>query len=280
MQGRATSGQENDVCFTWTTSFPDCDVTTDQPEFRSTVSAFALDTFEVTVGRFWTFVEAYPGSQPAPGAGANRHVARSGWDSSWSASLPADRAALTANVACDPFYATWTDAAGANESKPINCVDWFTAFAFCAWDGMRLPTDAEWEVAASGGEDRVVPWEAPPAEAEPDVAHAIFDCLHNAAGSCTGVANIADVGSVPLGVSRWGQHDMAGNVWEWSIDSFAPYSTSPRADFANLTPGPYRVFRGGAFFYRAGGLRAARRAYNGSSVHSFGVGIRCAADVP
>ncbi len=280
MQGRATAGPENDVCSTWTTSFPDCDEDNDQPEFSSTVSSFALDTYEVTVGRFRKFVEAYPGNQPAPGAGAHPKIAGSGWDASWTSSLPVDRAALIANIACDAFYATWTDAPAANESRPIDCVNWLTAFAFCAWDGGRLPTEAEWEYAASGGEDRVVPWEVPPAEAAPDVTHAIFDCLYGGTGTCTGIGNIADVGSVPLGVSRWGQQDMAGNVWEWTLDVYDTYSTAPLSNFANLAPGPYRVFRGGGFLYRAGGLRAARRAYSTPTTNSISFGLRCARDVP
>jgi sulfatase modifying factor 1 len=276
MQGRATAGPESDVCSTWTTSYPDCDETNDQPEFPSTVSTFALDTFEVTVGRFRAFVEAYLSSRPAAGAGANPKIAGSGWDAKWTTSLAADRGTLIANVACDPFYATWTDLIGANERKPINCVDWFTAFAFCAWDGGRLPTEAEWELAASGGEDRVVPREIPPTEGEPEVAHAIFDCLLGGSGSCTGVANIAEVGSVPLNVARWGHLDMAGNIWEWVIDEHAPYDTAERVDYANLAPGLYRVFRGGSFVYRAGGLRAALRAYNSPALRSFAVGLRCA----
>jgi formylglycine-generating enzyme required for sulfatase activity len=277
MQGRATAGPENDVCLLWKKWYPDCDSTLEQPELQSTVSTFTMDTFEVTVGRFRKFLEAYPGSQPAAGAGAHPKIAGSGWDASWTDNLPVDRAALIASVACDPFYATWTDAPAANENKPINCLDWYTAFAFCAWDGGRLPTEAEWEYAASGGEDRVAPWEVPPMETEPDISHAIFGCLYNpSAGLCTGVTNIADVGTVPLGASRWGQLDMAGNVWEWTLDVLARYDTSARVDYASLAPGAYRVQRGGSYSYRAGGIRAAERGYNVPWFTTPIVGVRCA----
>jgi formylglycine-generating enzyme required for sulfatase activity len=277
MQGRATAGPEGDACWKWTKWPAYCDATFEQPEFHSTVSSFVLDTFEVTVGRFRKFLEAYPASQPADGAGAHPKIAGSGWDPAWNASLPTNRAALIASVACEPFYATWTDLPAANENKPINCLDWYVAFAFCAWDGGRLPTEAEWELAASGGEDRVLPWEVPPAEAEPDITHAIFGCQHNAAGLlCTGVTNIADVGSVPLGAARWGHLDMAGNVWEWNLDVLAAYDTSARTDYANLASGAYRVQRGGSFSYRSGGLRAAQRGYQVPWARSHVVGVRCA----
>ena len=286
MQGRATAGPENDVCSSWFLSYPDCDAN-EQPEFRSTVSSFALDTYEVTVGRFRKFVAAYPDSQPIAGAGAHPKIAGSGWDVSWTSSLPADRALLIADVACDPIYATWTDARGANENKPINCVNWYTAFAFCAWDGGRLPTEAEWELAASGGEDRVVPWEVPPIDTVPDSAHAVFDCLYDTARYCTGVANIADVGSKPLGVSRWGQQDMAGGLWEWSLDVFAPYDASARSDYANVVAGSYRVMRGGSFLHRGGSflhrggeLRAAKRGFNVPRFRTNAFGVRCARSAP
>ena len=127
-----------------------------------------------------------------------------------------------------------------------------------------------------------MPWEIPPAEAEPDIAHAIFGCLYGStsSGLCTGVTNIADVGSVPLGVARWGQLDMAGNVWEWTLDVLAKYDTPPRTDYANLASGAYRVQRGGSYSYRAGGLRAAQRGYQVPWERSPGVGVRCARGAP
>lgn len=128
----------------------------------ATVSGFRLDKFEVTVGRFRAFVAAGEGTlakAPAPGSGAHPKVANSGWLVDWSDAakglLPSNKAALESALA----GGTWTATPGANEQRPITNVTWFVAFAFCAWDGGRLPTNAEWNYAASGGsEQRTYPW--------------------------------------------------------------------------------------------------------------------------
>ena len=111
------------------------------PTAPATITSFRLDRFEVTVGRFRKFVEAYQGNgSMVADAGKHPLIPGSGWDPAWITSLPADQDFLKTSLKCDPMYQTWTDAVGGNERLPISCVSWYLAFAFCAWDGGRLPT--------------------------------------------------------------------------------------------------------------------------------------------
>ena len=112
----------------------------ESPVHTGIVAPFLLDTYEITVGRARSFVAAYPGAKPKAGVGAHPGIPGSGWDSAWDQYLPADEPALRASLLCDPAQ-TWTDLPGANENKPLNCMSWHLLFAFCAWDGGRLPTE-------------------------------------------------------------------------------------------------------------------------------------------
>ena len=104
--------------------------------YPATVSDFRLDTYEITVGRFRKFVAAYSQNMIAAGAGKNPNNASDpGWDTAWNTSLPANAAALETVVACNATYQTWTPSTGSNENRPMNCINWYEAFAFCIWDG-------------------------------------------------------------------------------------------------------------------------------------------------
>lgn len=227
-----------------------------EPMHTTTVAPFLMDTFEVTVGRYRRFLETYPASRPKPGQGAHPLVAGSGWDAGWDANLAADRPAFVANlVACSG--ATWTDAPGANETLPMNCVTWYELFAFCAWDGGRLPTEAEWEFAARGGiEERRFPWGTPPKDPAPDSQHAVY-----------GGTPLTYVGSHPAGDARWGQSDLAGSVQEWVLDLLDPYSAAPCDNCANLAKGDQRILRGGAWTMLSTWLRGAVRGPGAPPVH-------------
>jgi len=255
----------------------------DYPDAPATVADFYLDRYEITVGRFRQFVNAGMGTQispPASGAGADPLIAGSGWDSTWNTSLTATTASLTAAMKCDLSYQTWTDTAAGNESRPANCLDWYTAFAFCAWDGARLPTEAEWNYAAAGGsEERDYPWGSAP----PDASKASYwvdstqQCMGDGVPGCT-LADLIVVGSKsPNGDGKWGHADLAGNVYEWMLDWYAGAYPVPCNSCANLAPASARVIRGGAFkeemsFY----LHSASRGY--SSLHNRWtlLGARCA----
>jgi sulfatase modifying factor 1 len=245
----------------------------DDPSFAATLSDFRLDRYEVTVGRFRRFVEAGQGTQASPppqNAGGRINLAGSGWDTSYDSHLVADTPALISALKCDPTYQTWSDAPGAGEELPINCVTWFEAMAFCAWDRGFLPTEAQWNYAAAGGaEQRAYPWSQPPSSLALDDTYAVF--MVNAA---------APVGSKsPKGDGRWGQADLAGNVFEWTLDwYYTPYRAVPCTDCAELampsTDG--RVNRGGSFNFAPATLRSGFRVnFPPSNRYAF-FGVRCA----
>lgn len=251
------------------------------PANAATVSDFRLDTYEVTVGRFRAFVNAGMGTAstaPPAGAGAHTKIPGSGWDPGWNSNLPADTATLTASLKCSSTRQSWTDAAGANEGLPINCLTWYEAFAFCIWDGGYLPTQAEWNYAASGGsEHRAYPWANPASSLAIDCTNAnyyvsptVTYCVNGATGATNRVGTES-----PKGDSRWGQADIGGNALEWNLDWYASPLPTPCDDCANLATGTYHVVSGGSFFSSKDGLRPP--AYNQEvGVYPFVDGVRCA----
>jgi len=256
-----------------------------------------LDKYEVTVGRFRQFVNYLVGGGSPPAAGSGKHThlnggkglantAKSGsfepgWDSSWNSNIPTGAGAAAKwakNLNCSS-YGTWTPSASKNEMLPLTCLDWYEAHAFCIWDGGFLPSEAEWKYAAAGGDElRMYAW----GSTDPGTKsqYAMYDCYYPTGmrGNCTGLANVAPVGSTPLGVGRWGQFDLAGSDWEWNLDTYGDY-VSPCVDCANLV-GSERVLPGGGFHT---GLTPDLLASNRTSVNyattyrgDYGVGVRCA----
>jgi formylglycine-generating enzyme required for sulfatase activity len=229
---------------------------------RVTVATFDLDVFEVTVRRFREFVADYDAwrasGNPMEGAGATG--TGTGWQSAWSDLLPANSALLRQGVIrCDDSgpYSSWD---APSDSAPMNCVSWFEAFAFCAWDGGRLPTEPEWEYAAAGGaEQRLYPWGNTP---EPESSLALFGCDINT--GCA-LSDLSAVGSHHPGAARWGHEDLAGSLSEWLFDPLdAPLDA--------------RAFRGGSWGEDASALRIGARNWLPPEVRIFIQGFRCARD--
>lgn len=270
-------GRGSEQCSTCSTGCPS-DLTCDAielPEHNAVVATFKLDQYEVTVGRFRRFVEAFP-RVPAAGAGAHPLIADSGWRSEWNSELPSTAADLRSALICDPSYSTWSDQPADREQTPIACVTWYEAFAFCAWDGGRLPTEAEWEYAAAGGdENRLYPWGSD----APSSARVTYKCEGDGVSGCS-ISDILEVGSRPAGAGRWGHQDLSGSMVESVLDSYAAFPNSGFCDnCANVSANSNIVYKGASWFlFNAADTRSraasrAATARNGRFHHS---GFRCA----
>ena len=263
------------------------------PSFVASVSTYDLDTYEVTVGRFRAFVSAVLGGyKPPAAAGKHLHLAggqgvtddggthEQGWDAAWNAKLATTAAAWNTSLACGAG-SSWTPSPTSSERRPIGCITWYEAYAFCVWDGGFLPTEAEWNYAAAGGaEQRVYPWSTPPNDAAIDCAHANFTPM---SGACAGGA--VDVGTLLPGLGKWGQTDLAGNVWEWTLDlrngsstaGAAPYATTTCTNCAHLSSSTLgRTNRGGSYGDDPTLLAAGDRNFGSADSRDPLVGVRCA----
>jgi len=163
----------------------------------------------------------------------------------WNSQLPKTKADWDSKLSCESGYGTWTPDVGANERKPINCLSWYMAFAFCIYDGGFLPSAAEWEYAARGGsQQRKYPW----GNQVPDENFAVYDCnWPTAGGTCVGSVNIAPVGSRPLGIGPFSHADLAGNVQEWTLDKSGFSIPASCTDCVSETTSNYRIGFGGGF---------------------------------
>lgn len=239
-------------------------------DYPAAVNDFRFDKYEVTVGRFRAFVNAGMGTQSSPPStqtGAHKDIVGSGWDANWNVNLAANTATLIAAVKCDSTNQTWTDTPGPNEDRPMSCITWYEAMAFCVWDGGYLPTEAEWNYAATGGDQqRAYPWSNP-------AGSLIID--GSLASYMDGGHSLAVVGTRPPGDSRWGQSDLAGNVAEWILDWSGSY-TNPCADCALLKAASNRVIRGGSFEDPASNLRVSSRFSENPMNRDSSKGVRCA----
>jgi formylglycine-generating enzyme required for sulfatase activity len=152
------------------------------------------------------------------------------------------------------------------EKYPMNEMTWYGARAFCVWKGGRLPTEAEWEKAARGTDERLYPWKG---EASCELAN-YYGCNQGA----------VPVDSYPRGISPYGAYHMAGNIMEWVNDWYDPgyYSVSPAENPAGPDTGTHRVFRGGSWINGAHHIRTTYRWPKLPVLTYVATGFRCARD--
>ncbi len=264
----------------------------EKPQMEVTLRPYCLGRTEVTVDQYTRCVNG-PGNvggkppSPVPSNGDAPPL------SAVSTCSPASNVVVSFGLKpVDVLFWSKFCNAGRKEvgSHPINCVDFQQAETYCTWAGGRLPTEAEWEFAARGKEGRKYPWGNEPPGAE----------LLNACGAeCAangpelgrrdkksmfsgddGAKSTASVGSYPKGASPFGALDMAGNVWEWTSDEYAPYGSKAKAKPPAGAPKPkMRAVRGGHWLNGGvGSPRGANREQRSEEKRLEDMGFRCAAE--
>jgi formylglycine-generating enzyme len=201
----------------------------EQPQHDVHLSAYEIDRFPVTVGQYRDYVKA------------SQHQ-------------------TSAEAVNEPITRTWrVDDTPERWENPVRFVSWWDADAYCRAQGKLLPTEAQWEYAARGGDTRKYPW-----------------------GNDFNKSNVpsgdtAPVGFYTSGVSPFGVYDMVGNVWQWTDDWFDPlyYRNS---DFNNPHPpqkSDQKSIRGGGFNNLPDDLRVTNRIHNFPATYHPDVGFRC-----
>lgn len=163
---------------------------------------------------------------------------------------------------------------------PVLHVNWYEAEAYCRWAGRRLPTEAEWEMAAAGDPEslgagspqkRRFPWGDEP----PTPERANLDWR---------AGGVVEVGALPASDSAFGCRQMIGNVWEWTSDDFAPYpgfEVDPYQEYSAPWFGTHKVLRGGCWTTRAHLIRTTWRNFYTPDRRDVWAGFRtCALDRP
>jgi len=197
------------------------------------------------------------------------------WIHRTEVSVRAYRRCIEAGVCRGPTHEAgrrWT----ARLDHPMTLISWYEAKQYCAWVGGRLPTEAEWERAARGWNDRIFPWGD---VFNPRIAnHGRFST--QPLDDTDGHYELAPVGHYRAGRTPEGVYDLAGNVEEWVADWYAPgYPEADAVDPTGPEAGDLRVVRGGSFKDGRPWLRTTARGKALPSARRTHRGFRCAWNV-
>jgi iron(II)-dependent oxidoreductase len=213
------------------------------------LEAYSIDRYPVTCGQYRDFMESGGYQNPD-------WWSADGWK--WLESAKVDR----------PLY--WSENPAFN-NHPVCGVSWYEAEAYCNFTGKRLPSEAEWEKAASWDATnqtyRIYPW----GEEQPNGSL----CNHG-----NNIANTSPVDAFPKGASAAGCWDMLGNVWEWTASTFDAYpgfESYPYRGYSQVYfDGEHRVLKGGSWATFPQALRSSFRNWYYPGVRQIIAGFRCA----
>jgi iron(II)-dependent oxidoreductase len=237
----------------------------ERPAHRVDVGPFWIDTTPVTNGDYAAFIAD-------GGYDQQRWWTEAGW--AWR---------QEADLRAPEFWSRDGDGAWVRSrlgrveevpvAEPVQHVCWYEAEAYARWAGKRLPTEAEWEKAASWGRDGVkrrFPWGSD----DPTDAHTNL--------AVAGRYAPAPAGSFPAGESPWGCRQMIGDVWEWTASDFLPYPgfrSFPYREYSEVFFGSdYKVLRGGSWATHPLAVRSTFRNWDFPIRRQIFAGFRCARD--
>ncbi len=219
----------------------------EEPQTTLTLSAFEIDPLPVTAEDFERFIAA------------GGYTTRALWSDEGWAFVERDK------LGRPRFHGEpeWAHVTG--PQQPVVGVSWYEAQAYARFAGKRLPTEAEWEKAARGGDGRVYPW---------------GDAWEEGRCSFRGgtVRAAPPVGRYPSGASPYGVLEMAGGVWEWCADWYDEgyYAHAPSTDPQGPPSGQMKVARGGAWNALPLLNRTANRNAWRPTARFSNIGFRCA----
>lgn len=248
----------------------------ERPQHTVKLKGFAMDRYEVTNALYRKFLAHVARAGDAAFAHASQPKGKDHTPRYWKDYNPLlkDRAFLRlAQFGADTFK---------QDDKPVVGVDWFDAWAYARWAGKRLPTEAEWELAARGTAGGRWPWGNDWNWGLCNIVGEKLGLDVRAQGhEKDGYIYAAPVGTYPAGRSPFGCDDMAGNVAEWVADWYAADTYGKDAAIQPTGPatGAERVVRGGNSQSFPSGTRCAIRAQREPEFRSFTLGFRCAKDL-
>ena len=206
----------------------------EQPEKNIFLSQFSIDAYEVTVAQYNDCVNAGECNYPLFGEGFFG-------DKEWALNYP------------------------------INGVSWFDANNYCEYVGKRLPTEAEWERAASWVDDKKYNYSN---------ARTTITCAEANINGLSGACPKEPIQVGSFGVELNSTFDMTGNLWEWVADWYNPneYQKIQERDPKGATEGLLKVNRGGSYLSTIKYARTTFRGANPPVLRSTDIGFRCASD--
>jgi gamma-glutamyl hercynylcysteine S-oxide synthase len=222
----------------------------ERPAHKVYLESYYIDRYPVTCGQYRLFMEAggYQNSQ---------WWSEAGWE--WRQTQKVIK----------PLY--WSGERNW-DNHPVCGVSWYEAQAYSRFVGKRLPTEAEWEKAASwdanSGCRRIYPW----GDKSPSSENCNCDRL---------IGHTTPVNTYPAGQSAYGLYDTLGNVWEWTgswFDGYQGFQSYPYVGYSQVYfDNKHRVLKGGSWATRHWGLRASFRNWYDPGVYQIFAGFRCAA---